>query len=181
TSSGQFQILAGKLVVNAAYATASGSFTNPNSTLAGTGTIGNPVQFASTATFAPGPATGGPGIFNTGLLSLPAGTNLNIDLNGTTAGSGFDQVNVTGNATLGGNLNVSVGFVPAVGNTFTILQTTGTVTGTFAGKANGSTFAVGGTTLSIAYNPNSVVLTVTAAAVPMMPRPMLVVLLIRLF
>jgi hypothetical protein len=88
---------------------------------------------------------------------------------------------VTGNATLGGNLNVTLGFAPAVGNTFTVLQASGTVTGTFAGKANGSTFSVGGTTFTINYGANNVVLTVTAAAVPVMPTWLLLALCVALF
>ncbi len=59
---------------------------------------------------------------------------LNIEIGGTSPGTGYDQLVITGTATLGGTLNVSLinGFTPASGDTFQIL--------TFASRG-GSTFA----------------------------------------
>ena len=55
---------------------------------------------------------------------------LNIEVNGTTPGTQYDQLVVTGTATLAGRLNVSAGFTPSVGNTFQFLQA-GSITGDF--------------------------------------------------
>jgi len=57
---------------------------------------------------------------------------LEIQLGGTTAGTGHDQLVVTGTATMNGTLNVTLmtGFTPQAGNTFFIIDHT-TVTGTF--------------------------------------------------
>jgi hypothetical protein len=57
---------------------------------------------------------------------------LNIDLGGTMAGTQFDQLNITGPATLAGTLNLDLinGFVPATGNSFKILACS-SLSGTF--------------------------------------------------
>lgn len=57
---------------------------------------------------------------------------LEIQLGGTTAGTQYDQLTVTGTATLAGTLNVSLidGFIPQVGDSFTILPY-GTRSGSF--------------------------------------------------
>ena len=61
-----------------------------------------------------------------------AGT-LGIVIDGETPGAGFDQLVITGSATLDGTLNVSLGsdLVPNSGDTFQIL-TFGSVSGAFA-------------------------------------------------
>src|SRR5690606_14589335 len=48
---------------------------------------------------------------------------LEIQLGGTTAGTEYDQLTVTGTATIAGTLNVSMidGFIPQVGDSFTVL------------------------------------------------------------
>jgi hypothetical protein len=59
-----------------------------------------------------------------------AGT-LDIEIGGTTAGSGYDQLTVSGDATLAGTLNVTLdGFAPALGDTFKIV-TCASCSGTF--------------------------------------------------
>lgn len=106
-----------------------------------------------------------PGIINSGNLSLIAGSTLNIEVNGTVAGTGYDQINVTGSVSLGGaTLNVTTAFTPTAGNTFTIINNDGAdaVTGTFAGLPEGTVFFVGGNSFSISYaggSGNDVVLT----------------------
>ena len=58
---------------------------------------------------------------------------LNVDVNGTTPGTQYDRLVVTGTAALNGTLNISTGdFVPAAGDSFTIVQATGGMSGTFA-------------------------------------------------
>jgi autotransporter-associated beta strand protein len=62
-----------------------------------------------------------------------------------------------GGATLAGA--VDAGFTSAVGDSFTIIETTGTLTGTFFGLANGQTTTIGGLTFKVTYTSNSVQLT----------------------
>jgi hypothetical protein len=58
---------------------------------------------------------------------------LDMEIDGLTAGTQFDQLNISGQATLGGTLNVSVGngFTPTPGDLFPLL-TFATSTGTFS-------------------------------------------------
>jgi len=81
-------------------------------------------------TLAPGNS---PGITNiVGSYAIFAGT-VAIELDGTTPGSGHDQVAVTGSAALAGNLDLSLGFAPTLGQTFDILTSgAASVTGSFA-------------------------------------------------
>ncbi len=86
-----------------------------------------------------------------GSLDIAIGT-----VNATTVNS---VLNVTGAATLAGNLNVSLfgGFTPANGNSFTVL-TASSINGQFA-SINAPALS-GGLAWSATYNPTSVVLTV---------------------
>jgi autotransporter-associated beta strand protein len=95
-----------------------------------------------------------------GILSPSAGMTLNSGttwipkLNGTDAGTGFDQFHVTGGAiSLGGTLSGTLGFVSNVGDSFTIIKndTGAPIIGTFAGLPEGSTFAISGVPFSITY------------------------------
>jgi len=74
-------------------------------------------------------------------------------------GTQYSQLAVANGASLNGTLNIKVinGFVPAIGNTFTIL-TTSARTGMFA-TVNGLTIPTGGHFV-VAYNPTNVTLTV---------------------
>jgi hypothetical protein len=60
-------------------------------------------------------------------------SRLFIEIGGTTVGSQFDQVHVTGQLALDGTLNVSLinSFTPVIGNSFDILDWT-TLSGTFS-------------------------------------------------
>ncbi len=73
-----------------------------------------------------------PGILN--FIGLEDFTNsiIAIEVNGkTTAGADYDQLNVTGIATLGGTLALSVNYAPANGDQITILSATA-ISGTFS-------------------------------------------------
>lgn len=79
-----------------------------------------------------------PGLSAVGELSVNKWDNtngaLNIEINATgTGGTDYDLLTSTGPVLLGGTLNVSLlgGFVPSIGNTFTILSAT-SVTGNFS-------------------------------------------------
>jgi len=131
------------------------------SVLKGTGPLGNTVI---AGTLAPGLS---PGIMTiNGNLNLTNGT-YQAELNGTVAGTGYDQAVVSGTTTLSNTtLSASIGFVPAVGNSFTIVRSA-TISGTFNGLADGSTFTVSGINVRINYNlsatgEDTVVLTVVS-------------------
>ena len=69
-----------------------------------------------------------------GTYTQTAAGTLSLKVGGTTAGSQFDQVNITGAATLGGTLDVSIinGFGPSVPNVFSVVTAQGSLSGTFA-------------------------------------------------
>ncbi len=101
----------------------------------------------------------------TGNYTVNSGT-LAVDIGGATqanafqnAGAYYDYLSVSGTATLGGNLNVSLinGFVPLRGNSFTILSA-GSVSGVFANAANGSRFTVGSGSFLVTYTSTAVIL-----------------------
>jgi hypothetical protein len=68
-----------------------------------------------------------------GNFAQPTGT-MTIELGGINPGTGFDQLTISGTATLGGTLQVNLldGFMPTPGNSFEFLRATGGVSGTFA-------------------------------------------------
>ncbi|HWY22110.1 MAG TPA: hypothetical protein VNX26_12875 [Candidatus Acidoferrum sp.] len=108
----------------------------------------------------------------TGLLAitgtytqLSTGTMTGL-INGTTAGSGFSQLNVTGTAALAGTINftVAAGFQGSLfnGETFTVLTSSG-LTGTFSN----TTIAINiNFHFNVSYTATGVVLTVATGAAP---------------
>lgn len=117
--------------------------TNPSGSATGTG----PVEVERWGTLrGSGEATGtatnrgtvSPGnSLATGILALGGLTQtstgaVNVRLAGTTAGTGYDQLDIAGTASLAGALNVSLdGYTPGEGDLFDVL-TCGTRSGTFA-------------------------------------------------
>jgi autotransporter-associated beta strand protein len=161
-------IIAGTTLVNAALGSPSvslnNSFTDADATLGGIGPVGAINVGAAGGTVSPGVS---PGALASGSLTFtdtsPDGVSVfRAELNGTTAGTLYDQLNVTGTATLANaTLNATVGYVPVIGHSFTIITTTAGVTGTFNGLPDNATFVASGRTLQIDYTATSVVLTVT--------------------
>ena len=87
--------------------------------LSGAGTVTGSVS--NNATVSPGAS---PGLLSiTGNYSEGANAHLQIELGGTTPGTGYDQLSVGGTAKLAGTVDVSYwnGFTPAPGNVFTAL------------------------------------------------------------
>jgi len=101
-------------------------------------------------------------------LNLAAGSTLTVEINGTTAGAQYDQVNVTGGVSLGNaTLNVVLGSAPSAGETFTIIANdlSDAVVGTFSGLPEGSIFIIGASRFRISYvggSGNDVTLTAIA-------------------
>jgi autotransporter-associated beta strand protein len=173
TYSGPTAVNGGTLLVN-------GSITSnvavvSGGTLGGSGTINsaNTLTINSGGHLAPGTS---PGILNSGNISLTSGSNFDVELNGTTVGTQYDQDNVTGAVSLGGaTLNLALGFSPAVGNTFTIINNdlADAVSGAFNGLPQGAVFTqTTGSftgTFQISYqggSGNDVVLKTVAVAAP---------------
>src|SRR5690606_31960498 len=71
-----------------------------------------------------------------------------VELNGLSVGTDYDQLAVGGSVILGGaTLDVTLGFVPTLGEEFVIIDNDDSidlVSGTFAGLSEGGTFTVGG-------------------------------------
>tara|TARA_R110002072_G_scaffold243821_2_gene403150 strand:- start:147970 stop:171135 length:23166 start_codon:yes stop_codon:yes gene_type:complete len=141
-----------------------GQVTVSGGSLVGTGSIAGPVSQTSGNT-APGNS---PGILATGDLNLSGGT-LDIEIQNpyTTAGTDYDQIDVTGTVTLGGTatLNLSsMGAAQLGGEELVIINNDGTdaVVGTFANFAEGATVTIGNFTGAITYaggsNANDVVI-----------------------
>lgn len=76
-----------------------------------------------------------------GNLALGADAHYSMVIRNNTAGE-FDTMNVSGSATFGGTLEVSLvnGFVPAAGDSFTVLTAGPPITGAFTNAPNGSRF-----------------------------------------
>ena len=124
------------------------------------------------------PGLGAAGTFGVdGSLTFASTASFEVNLDGTTAGTEYDQLVLAGagrTATLGGaSLALSTGYSPAFGDTFVIIdnQDSGSsVSGTFTGLAEGATFTQGGHKFQITYqggtDGNDVVLTSQANAAP---------------
>src|SRR5207249_293784 len=130
-------------------------------TLGGSGSISGPVTGSGQIS----PGGSGPGRFTVnGNFALTSGGSLAADLNGTTAATFYDQLRVSGTVTLGGTLTLSVGYTPAVGDFYTVIDNTGAsaVSGTFTGLVEGALVRAFGRTFRISYvggTGNDVVLT----------------------
>jgi hypothetical protein len=150
-------------------------------TLAGSGTIdGDVTSWASGGGIAPGTS---PGIVTVdGDITLDTMTSFDVEIDGTTVGTGYDRLSVTGDGrtvTLGAAaLVVAVGAALAVGDTFTIIElaaSSSVLSGTFAGLDEGSAFTSDGQRFVISYvggDGNDVVLTAVdpvPAIVPLDP------------
>jgi hypothetical protein len=113
TGAGIIQISSGSVFGN-------GGNLNGNTSNSGTLNIGDAVKQAGAETV-------------TGTYTQNAAGALAIDIGGTTAGTQFDQLTITGAASLNGTLNLDLinGFVPTMTETFDIINFA-SLTGTFA-------------------------------------------------
>ncbi len=121
----------------------SGTLNNPLNIAAGvfkgTGTV-NHIVTINGGIHAPGNSTGIMQI-NSNYTLNAAGT-LQVEINGATAGTQYDQLKAAGNVTLAGALDIIATPGLAAGSNFTILDNTGiaAVSGTFAGLAQNTEF-----------------------------------------
>ncbi len=124
TYNGPTTIDQGELIVNGSLADS--AVTVNGGTLGGTGTLNN-VTVNSGGEVAPGDA---PGVMHlSGSLTMAAGAAMDFELDSPTS---YDQLELSGPAVLGGELNVSLvnGFSPAVGQSFDLIN--GHTNGSFA-------------------------------------------------
>jgi autotransporter-associated beta strand protein len=132
--------------------------------LAGTGTVGDVT--ATGGTLVPGNGNG-PGILTAHNVTLGPSTKFDVVLNGTTAGSGFSQLVITGTINLGSStLTATLGFTPPAGTSLALIKNTGSgaVQGTFSNLPEGQHFSIGGKPFQITYlggAGNDVVVTAT--------------------
>ena len=102
----------------------------------------------------------------TGNVSLLSGSNLLFQLAGVNQGSQYGFLNVTGNVSLGGNLNVSLlgNFTPSNATNFTVLSSTTALTGAFANVANNGLLVTTDNSgaFTVSYNGNNVVLSTSS-------------------
>ena len=147
--------------------TATGSDGSVSNTLSGTGSFLTRARLLSLNSGV-SPGVAGPGTLSVGNVSLIGG--LTAQLNGTAPGQ-FDQLNVTGTAAVAGTLNLSLGYVPNINSTWTIVNNDSNdpISGTFLNLPEGGLVAAGGETLRISYvggDGNDVVLTALTGITP---------------
>lgn len=180
TYSGTTTVTAGTLSVTGALANTSALTVASGATLTGSGSVGTvatsgAVTVLSGGTLAPGVSGPGTLTLNNG-LTVAAGATLVMQLNGATAGSGFDQLVVNGAVDLSGaTLSTTLGFSPTGSDSFRLIDNDGAdaVVGTFAGIAQNGTITVNGQTFTVSYqggDGNDVVLTRVSPPAPA-PEP----------
>jgi MYXO-CTERM domain-containing protein len=168
---GTTTVNAGKLVIDGNISTSSLTTVNTNGTLGGSGTVG--ALTVAGGTVGPGNS---PGVLDVaGNYTQTSGT-LAVELNGTTLGTQYDQLNVTGTITLGGLLTAAVGYTPVNGDLLFILANDGVeaISGSFSGMADLSTVTFGGFDWRISYKADSVGNTLTGGndvALMAVPEP----------
>ena len=165
-ASGTYTWSAGTLQVDGTLASGSAVTVPTGATLDGIGTVSGTVNVQAGGHLVPGDPVHGqpPGTLKTASTTLSTGANFDVDLNGTTAGTQYDQLNSTGTVNLAGaTLNLAGGFTSAAGNLFTIVRAA-SVTGTFDGLAQDAIIPFNGRSLKVSYTPTTVTLMDTPAA-----------------
>ncbi len=149
-----------------------GTLAGGGTTAGASGIVSGLVTIQSGGRIAPG------SVSSSGILNLGGGVIFNsgsiyeVNLNSTTLGSGYDQLRVTGTATLGGYLNVTLGmgYAPLMSDSFTVLSATN-ISGTFANTQVDlvTTFGIG--TFRVNYSATTVVLTKVVGLTNVTPVP----------
>jgi len=144
---GEYHLSGGALNAETIDAT-TGVFDMTGGTLSATNFVGNLVQNGGTTS--PGNS---PGIMLvTGDYSLVSG-DLFMEIEGVGAGIGYDQLQVTGDVSLAGDLTLAGAYVPAAGDSFTLIDNQGAnaIAGIFTGIAEGSIVSFNGIDLTASY------------------------------
>jgi autotransporter-associated beta strand protein len=146
TYTGLTQVNGGILVVNGSLASFQTNV-GPLGTLAGTGNVQSLVAAGTVR-----PGTSVPGLLHSTNSVFLAGSTFAVRLNGP---AGHDELDATGPVNLAAapTLKVSLGYVPAVGDKFTILKSTAGIFGKFNGPP---VVTISGHKFAIIYTPTSV-------------------------
>jgi autotransporter-associated beta strand protein len=117
--------------------------------IGGTGFINEIAAATGFGSIAPGPSPGGAGtgILGTATVTLGSSMTLAVNVNGPTAGTGYDRLAVSAQVSIGNAaLQVTRGYTPAPNASFTIVDNAGAspVFGTFAGLPQNALFFVDG-------------------------------------
>ncbi|MEG6507796.1 autotransporter-associated beta strand repeat-containing protein [Methyloligella sp. 2.7D] len=175
TYSGITRIAEGSLQVDGSISASAGITVQDGGTLGGSGmavTTGQ-VIVQDGGTIDAGPS-GAPstGVLQTGALQFQDGSMFHADIDGTNAGTGYDQVAVTGQVFLDGEaeLDFAITYSVSVNDTYVLIDNDGAeaVHGTFKGLAEGDEIASDGWLLDITYaggDGNDVTLTLLGASI----------------
>ncbi len=128
--------------------------------LEGTGTVQGNLILGEGATLAPGSGPGTLAVQSN--LVMTNDSIFEVELNGTTPVSEYDQLQMSGTqlSLYSPALNVLLGFTPNVGDTFQIVTGFSAVSGTFNNLPDDSTFTVGSTQFQIDYGTSGITLIV---------------------
>jgi hypothetical protein len=123
--------------------------------LEGSGTVG---QITSNGRISPGAGATGPGVLTTSNLTFQAGGSLEVNIDGSSPGTGHDQLAVRGSVQLANASlipTLAPGFLPDSGDTFVIISNDGAdaIGATFSGLPNNSFVSAGpGLRFQVRYN-----------------------------
>lgn len=160
TYTGATTVSEGKLNINGSTAAGSAVTVASGGTLGGSGTIGGSVTVASGGTLSPGNS---PGLLTIGGgLTLDSGSAIVMELNGTTRGTLYDAINVTGALAYGGSLTLNFGALSEAGNSYNLFDF-GSQNGVFQGITLAGQYAGSFTNNSgvWTYDDNSLLFTFT--------------------
>ncbi len=117
TYTGPTSVNGGKLLVNGSITSA--TTVNAGGTLGGSGTITGNVA-VNGGTLSPGNS---PGLLTvSGNLTLDSASTTNLEINGTTRGTTYDALDVTGTVNYGGTLNLLLGSAGTAGNSYNLFS-----------------------------------------------------------
>ncbi len=127
---GSTSVAAGTLVVDGNFSAATGPVSiTSGATLSGSGSLGGATTLNSGTILAPGNS---PGILTFGSsLALNAGSDIRMEINGSSRGTTYDAIDVTGALTYGGNLQLTFGQTFGTGNHPFNLWSFGSQSGSF--------------------------------------------------
>ena len=155
TYTGSTTVNAGALIVDGSIASSALTMVNGGGLLGGVGTVGN-TQINAGGTFAPGPQNAPGAMTVAGNLAFQPGAFYLVQVNPSTA----SIANVTGTATLAGNVLATFAPGSYITRQYTILHADQGVSGAFAGL---SANTPANFSASLSYGANDVFLNLTAA------------------
>lgn len=147
---GATRVDAGTLQLEATLVSAQPLTVKSGATLKGNGSCAGPIQVDDGGTVAPGASPGG---LSSGGLQMTAGAVYAVEIDGPDAVAQYDTLAVDGAVALNGaTLAVALGYVPDIGERFTLIESSAAaVGGIFAALPEGAALQVGATTFTVTY------------------------------